>query len=45
MIRAVTEEETFKEIISLDPTKSRMRDDIPTKVLLGTGDMTSFALL
>ena len=42
--RDVTEEETFKQIISLDPSKACMKDDIPTKVLLGTGDIISSPL-
>ena len=42
--RDVTEEETFKKIISLDPSKACMKDDIPTKVLLGTGDIVSSSL-
>ena len=42
--RDVTVEETFKKIISLDPSKACMRDDIPTKVLLGTGDIVSSSL-
>ena len=40
----VTEEETFKKIISLDPSKACMKDDIPTKVLLGTGDIVCSSL-
>ena len=39
--RDVTEEETFNKIISLDPSKACMKDDIPTKVILGTGDIVS----
>ena len=42
--RDVTVEETFKKIISLDPSKACMKDDIPTKVLLGTGDIVSSSL-
>ena len=42
--RDVTEEETFKRIISLDPSKACMKDDIPTKVILGTGDIVSSSL-
>ena len=42
--RDVTEEETFKKIISLDPSKACMKDDIPTKVLLGTGDIVASSL-
>ena len=42
--RDVTEEEMFRKIISLDPSKACMKDDIPTKVLLGTGDIVSSSL-
>ena len=42
--RDVTEEETFRKIISLDPSKACMKDDIPTKVLLGTGDIVASSL-
>ena len=34
----------FKKIISLDPSKACMKDDIPTKVLLGTGDIVCSSL-
>ena len=42
--RDVTEEETFNKLISLDPSKACMKDDIPTKVILGTGDIVSSTL-
>ena len=42
--RDVTEEEMFRKIISLDPSKACMKDDIPTKVLLGTGDIVCSSL-
>ena len=42
--RNVTEDETFNKIISLDPSKACMKDDIPTKVILGTGDIVSSTL-
>ena len=35
----VTTEEMFKKISSLDPRKGSMKDDIPAKLLLGTGDI------
>ena len=44
-LRDVTEEETFKRIISLDPSTTCMGDDIPTKVLLGTGDIICSSLI
>ena len=42
--RDVTEEEMFRKIISLDPSKACMKNDIPTKVLLGTGDIVCSSL-
>ena len=32
----------FKNIISLDSSKAYMKDDIPTEVLLGKGDIVAF---
>ena len=37
--RDVTEDEMFKKIVELDPKKACMKNDIPPKVLLGTGDI------
>ena len=42
--RDVTEDEMFRKIISLDPSKAYMNNDIPTKVLFGTGDIVCSSL-